>query len=87
MILPITVSTPAFTKTSRMSVIHLRSLMCVVMYQSLAAVVWLQPKNQLVPMIMRDSDSPPTIVLGKRSLMFYALAGACGLIVDLERVS
>jgi hypothetical protein len=44
------------------------------MNSSLATEVWLKPRNQLVPMIIRETETPPTIVLGK-SLIFAVLPG------------
>ena len=56
------VSTPALMNTSMMSAIALGFLTCSLMYWSFASVVWLQPTIQLVPMIMRETDTPPTVV-------------------------
>jgi hypothetical protein len=41
------------------------------MKSSFADVAWLQPMNQLVPMTIRDTDMPPTLVLGKAFIDLY----------------
>lgn len=65
---PITVSTPARRNTSRIAAILFRFATVSLIYVSLACVLWLKPRNQFVPTIILDNDTPPTIARGNSAI-------------------
>lgn len=58
------VSTPSFKKTSITSAMRSGVIVALISL-SLAALVWEKPRNQFVPMIRRETDTPPIRVVGK----------------------
>ena len=72
--LPIIVSTPAFTKVSSMGLSVFVVEWCSFIIWSAAFEVWLQPAIQFVPIIILETDIPPTVVLGNIALICISLS-------------
>ncbi len=61
---PIIVSTPFLRNISSISAVKWGVSLTLRIKVSAAGLVWLYPSIQLVPMIIRERDTPPTIVRG-----------------------
>jgi hypothetical protein len=62
------VSTPAFKNTSMISAIALTFVTMRSTDVLFAWVQWVYPKNQFVPIIIRDVETVPTDVRGKAAM-------------------
>src|SRR5271157_454027 len=69
------VSTPDSRKASRISAIASGPPLRLLMPSSAAALVWLYPRIQFVPMTIRERDTPATVVRGNGLLIQVHLEG------------